>query len=124
MSDARRWIFDEINKERIRQDKKHGGTRENGDLPDVDPVLMNIEGGCSPERMAENYGVPPAWRARSACDGAVSVKQGTWAHILVEEVAEVVEAAVICSMAELRRELIQVAAVCVAQIEAIDRRMG
>lgn len=58
-------------------------------------------------------------RARAACDEAASRHAVTWRHILMEEAAE--------AMAEtervaLRKELIQVAAVCAKWIEALDRR--
>jgi hypothetical protein len=58
---------------------------------------------------------------RAQCDDAFLTGLGTWRHILEEEVAE--------AFAEeepenLRAELIQVAAVAVAWVEAIDRRTG
>ena len=57
--------------------------------------------------------------ARTACQSAFENGEGTWRHILTEEVFE--------AFAEddpdgLREELVQVAAVAVAWIEAIDRR--
>ncbi|WP_230685442.1 hypothetical protein, partial [Streptococcus pneumoniae] len=60
--------------------------------PDVDRVLTDRAGGCRPQRMAEEYGVPDATRAKAGCDAAAKIGQCTWAHILVEEVAEAIEA--------------------------------
>lgn len=133
--DDKRWrIFDEINQERVRQDAKWGEQNH----PDVDRVLTDrvpspfhkssfATPGCTPHRMAEEYGIPDATRARASCDGAARIGQCTWAHILVEEIAEAVEAATLAQLgrgplAALRKELVQVAAVAVSWIEAIDRR--
>lgn len=60
-------------------------------------------------------------RARILC--AVRVAEGnvTWKHILFEEVAE---ASAETNQFKLRKELIQVAAVAVAWVEAIDRRQS
>lgn len=58
-------------------------------------------------------------KAREACDSAFKHGQGTWSDILMEEVMEV------CAEEDpgrLRTELVQVAAVAVAWVEAIDRR--
>ena len=53
------------------------------------------------------------------CNDAFSVGKGTWRHILSEEVYEAyAESDVVL----LRAELVQVAAVTAAWIEAIDRR--
>lgn len=57
--------------------------------------------------------------ARDACRAAAEDGQVTWARILTEEVFEGVAES---EPARLRAELVQTAAVCVAWIEAIDRR--
>lgn len=57
--------------------------------------------------------------ARDMCDMRFRAGIGTWKDILAEEVAE---AHAETDPAALRAELIQVAAVAVAWIEAIDRR--
>ncbi|MCH5677848.1 hypothetical protein [Streptomyces gilvus] len=57
--------------------------------------------------------------ARKWCQDAFGSGYGTWADILAEEVAE---ASAERDPAKLRAELVQVAAVAVAWIEAIDRR--
>lgn len=56
---------------------------------------------------------------REACDQAVAAGHVTWRHILAEEVAEAFAEA---DPARLRGELLQVAAVAVNWVEAIDRR--
>lgn len=65
-------------------------------------------------------GIPTQDEARLNCEDAFdSPEGGTWAHILVEEIAEA------CSeyddVAKLRYELVQSAAVITSWIEAIDR---
>lgn len=57
--------------------------------------------------------------ARRECQSAFQRGQGTWEHILREEFTEAVAAH---DVPALRAELVQVAAVAVAWIEAIDRR--
>lgn len=62
---------------------------------------------------------PKADKYREYCELAFDRGQGTWAHILLEEVYE--------ALAEsdevlLRAELVQVAAVCLSWIEDIDSR--
>lgn len=138
MSDGKRWeIFDRVNQERVRQDAKWGEQNH----PDVDRVLTDRKGrtiidgagvhrwpdGCDPERMAEEYGIPTERRAKANCDGAAQIGQCTWAHIAVEELAEVVHAATLAqqgrgSEEEVDAELVQLAAVVTAWIEARARR--
>lgn len=113
-----RSVLAEITEERRRQDAKWGEQNH----PDVDQVLMTRPGGCTVERMAEEYEMPTANRAKYMCDQAAKKDQTTWGHILVEEVAEAIEAATQESTQLLREELVQVATVAVAWIEAIDRR--
>lgn len=69
-------------------------------------------------------GFPGGWAghadwARESCQLAAAENRVTWLHILREEVAEVFAAP---DASEKRRELVQVAAVAAAWIEAIDRR--
>lgn len=59
--------------------------------------------------------------ARNSCDRADREGALTWAHILDEESAEALAET---DPAKLRNELIQIAAVAVAWIEALDRRAG
>jgi hypothetical protein len=57
------------------------------------------------------------WRQR--CQDAFADGEGTWGHVLLEEVFEAIAEN---DPAKLRTELVQVAAVAVAWIEALDRR--
>jgi len=58
-------------------------------------------------------------RAREACERSFREGWGSWSHILREEVAEAFAES---DPVRLREELIQVAAVAAAWVEAIDRR--
>lgn len=58
---------------------------------------------------------------RQECEAAFREGRGTYADILLEEVFEAMEED---DPAKLRAELIQVAAVAVAWVEAIDRRVN
>jgi hypothetical protein len=96
LSDA----LEEVFGERERQEAKWGP--------------QNHENGTgAPEQIVA------ADRARQRCEEAFSVGLGTWADILAEEFFEVMGAT---DDERLRAELIQVAAVAVAWVEAIDRR--
>lgn len=122
----KRWrIFDEIHAERVRQHERFGEEAH----PDVDRALTDRVGGCSVMEMAMEYEIPTAGRARFNRNHAGKIGQTTWAHVAVEEMAEAVEAAGEAQqgrapLATLRAELVQLAAVAVAWIEAIDRRAG
>lgn len=137
-NDGKRWeIFDRVNQERVRQDAKWGEQNH----PDVDRVLTDRKGstridgsgvhrypdGCDPERMAEEYGIPTEWEAKINCGGAAKIGRCTWAHIAVEELAEVVHAATLAQQGigpqeDVDKELVQLAAVVTAWIEARARR--
>lgn len=117
-------VLAEVLAERARQDAKWGEQNH----PDVDRILTERAGGCIPTRMAEEYGIPSTWRARAECQRSAKAGQCTWAHIAVEELCEAVEAATDAQqgrkpISALRQELVQLAAVVVAWIEAIDRRV-
>lgn len=107
-------LLDEID----RADAKFGHQL---DVPDVDQVLMQRDGGCTPKRMAEEYMIPTAGRAKFLTDLAFHRGQGTWGHIVVEEIAESIEAAVENPEA-LRAELLQVAATAIRWVVALDAR--
>jgi len=75
------------------------------------------------ERVAEEYEIPTATRAKFLCENAREFKRMTWAHILIEEVAEAIEAGTLEGEGEhLREELVQSAAVIVSWIKCIDDR--
>ncbi|MGW2550025.1 hypothetical protein [Streptomyces sp. NPDC001635] len=93
-------VLSEVLAERIRQDQKWGEQNH----PDG-------TGNKSQQDYAE--------QARRWCQAAFGSGYGTWADVLAEEVAE---ANAEREPAKLRAELIQVAAVAVAWVEALDRR--
>lgn len=67
----------------------------------------------------EEYGLPSEANAKQRTDDAMMTEQLTFGHILTEELCEVIEAK---DEAARREELIQVAAVALQWIEAIDRK--
>jgi hypothetical protein len=95
-------VVREVAQERVAQDAKWGEQNH----PDGTPGMWHM------------VTLDPLSR-RVACDGAARDGTVTWAHILTEEVAEALAER---DPATLRVELLQVAAVAVAWVEAIDRR--
>ena len=100
-------IIDEILWERIRQDSKWG--EQNHPMIHLDEFST-----------ADHY-VTFAQGERRYCDARFKEGTGSWELILNEEVAEAYEQAALGNKEELRKELIQVAAVVVAMIESLDR---
>lgn len=96
--------LEEVAQERLRQDAKWG---EQNHPDGTGPVAFHIH----IKGVADRY--------RQECDLAHRGGKGTWRHILLEEVWEAMAEA---DSAKLREELIQVAAVAAAWVEAIDRR--
>jgi hypothetical protein len=94
-------VFDEVRAERERQDAKWGE--------------QNHPDGTSDNPMNREI----AAISKQDCDEAFADDRGTWSHILDEEVAEAFAES---DPQKLRTELLQVAAVAVAWVEAIDRR--
>lgn len=92
-------VLQEILNERDRQDRKWGEQNH-----------PNGTGSHSREL---------ADQARDECDDAFKAGQGTWRHVLLEEVYEAFAES---DPRRLREELVQVAAVATAWVEAIDRR--
>ena len=107
-------IFEEIRLERQKQDEKWGVQNH----PCLDQVLLNRDNGCTPNRMCEHYEIPSEDRAKLLCETSFRIGQGTYAHIAIEEMSEVISA---FDIYKRREELIQLTAVCVAWIEKIDR---
>ena len=104
--------------ERLRQETKWGEQNHPMILP---PPAWGYD---SPHVEAERLNLPSARTARDACEWAHRSNRGTYTHILVEEVAEFVEACVLHGETsdEARAEMVQVAAVALAMLEAIDRK--
>ncbi len=105
MARSRGFILQAIHDERERQDQKWGEQNH----PDFD--LKHFA------RIAK------AEVCRERCDTAAMSSHCSWDLILLEEVAEAVDAAHAGEVRDLREELLQVAAVAVSWIEAIDRRV-
>lgn len=111
-------VLSEVGDERTRQDKKWGQQNH------PDGTGSTAFSWVAIVDLVENRSIDnddAASAARFSCDFNFRGGRGTWADILLEEVAE--------AYAEddpdrLRAELVQVAAVAVAWVEAIDRRGG
>lgn len=109
-------VLQEVAAERRKQYDRWGQQ----DHPSFDLVLLEHLGGVDGERLCYHHEVPSEARAKAMCKGRFNEGHGTWGDILVEEVSE----AIACGSDEhsLREELIQVAAVATAWIEALDRK--
>lgn len=104
-------ILEEIKKERIKQDLKWGEQN----WPILDPVLLDRDS----VRMCEEYEIPSEARAKQILDIHANRGDLTYMHILIEEISEAASCGV--NIENLRKELIQCAAVTVAMIESLDR---
>lgn len=107
-------IFEEIKIERQKQEEKWGEQNH----PCLDQVLLKRDGGCTPLRMCDQYEIPSENRAKFLCENSFEKGRGTYAHIAIEEMSEVISA---FDINKRREELIQLTTVCVAWIEKIDR---
>lgn len=110
-------VLGDVADERARQDRKWGEQNHpNGTGPVVEPLnASTISTPCWCYLDAAEL----AQEAREDCQRAFAEDRGTYRHVLMEELFE--------ALAEndprlLRAELVQVAAVAVAWVEAIDRR--
>lgn len=122
-------IFADIDAERARQDAKWGAQNH----PMVGNPHESLEAQYGPGSRYEaksagviecmRLGIPSEREARERCDAEHRSGRGTFASILVEELAEWVAASVIHgdTSGEARKELVQVVAVGVAALERIDR---
>jgi hypothetical protein len=99
-------VLIDVWEERERQDKKWGVQ----DHPITDPGITHLS----------FYNMPPEYEARLACEDRFSAGIGSWADILIEELAEVLAAGK--NPVRAREELVQLAAVAVAAIECLDRK--
>ena len=109
-------VLDAIERERDRQDAKWGVQNH----PSMSCTVIPTDPRAARDA-SWRFGLPTASEARESCDDAKAVKDLCWPDILVEEVAESIEEAARNDWPKLRAELIQVAAVCVAWIECMDR---
>jgi len=104
-------ILSEIKAERQRQEEKWGQQEH----PILDQRLLTF----GPERMCDEYELPSEDRARELCEYRSRTGTLTYMHILIEEISEAASCGK--NVEELRKELIQCAAVTVAMIESLDR---
>jgi hypothetical protein len=109
-------ILSEILEECNNQYKKWGEQNH----PILDQVLLNREGGCNPQRMCEEYEIPTENRAKFMCEESFRKGQGTFMHILIEEISEAVSC--LDNTETMRKELIQCGAVIVSMIDSLDRK--
>lgn len=107
-------VLVDLTKERVRQNAKWGEQNHPDLSVDLPPNRLEL--------VHTEMGVPMAHVARDRVERLA--KRGTlgYADIALEEFAEAIEAAALGVTTELRRELVQTAAVLVAWIECIDRR--
>lgn len=120
-ADAR--VVGEVLVERARQDEKWGDQNH----PDLHPSLTADDICLTLYDVLAHYGVPGADRAKEYVDACAGVGESNWIGIALEEFVEAVEAAALIdggshSVERLRTEVIQLAAVCVQWVQAIDRR--
>jgi len=102
-------ILDEIKAERVRQDAKWGEQNHPS-------ISLGIDG---PQAQADFYRIPREAKAKEMCEANARAGTVSYTHIALEEFCEAVEAP---DDKARREELVQLAAVVVAWIEAIDRR--
>lgn len=96
----------ELREERQRQVAKFG---EQLDIPSTPPADL---------RMYRLH-IGTEERCRRQCDKDFAKGEGSWAHVAIEELAEAVDAP---DDVRRREELVQLATVCMAWIQAIDHR--
>ena len=116
VSPSRVRVLVNVHDERERQDRKFGRDRNH-------PLAYSGFRG-RPQDLCAAYGLPSAQEAQARCDAAMKAGRVTYGHILVEEVCEVFEAVAGGDVVEMRKELVQVVAVGVAMVEALDRATG
>lgn len=98
-----RFALSAVAAERMRQDLKFGANRDFPDGTGTDPA-----GDVELRELAQKN-----------CDEAFRAGEGTWRHILEEEF---LEAMAETDEVKLEKELVQVAAVAVAWVEALQAR--
>jgi hypothetical protein len=113
MSDGVLGVLVEVLKERARQDAKWGEQNH----PDVGRASAQ-----TPDGVADYHEVPNANRAKWICSTRARNGVVSFADIAVEELCEAIEAAALGDENAVRTEVIQLAAVCVQWVQAIDRR--
>lgn len=115
MSLAKDMVLQAISEERIIQDAKWGEQNH----PDGTGENLTFLWGPASANLDMRTGAELAAHFKAACDGQFDVNAGNWRGILLEEVFEALAES---DPVKLRTELLQVAAVVVAWVEAIHRR--
>lgn len=105
-------VLKHVSKEVARQEEKWGVQNH----PDFHPAIANSTAHY--DRPAF-YGLPTEQQSKALCDADASKGETNWMRILTEEVSETAAAP---DEETLRKELVQVSAVAVSWIDAIDRR--
>lgn len=127
---ARARVFADIDTERARQHAKWGEQNHpmvanpHAPLQAVHGPYQRFEARTAEYLECRRLGIPSERDARDACSAEHREGRGTYASILVEELAEFVSACVTHGETsdEARAEMVQVAAVTVAMLECVDRR--
>lgn len=111
-------VLAEVRAERARQDAKWGEQNH--------PMIYTSADGIIPLDVYSDF--CSRWHAQESCERRHEIGQGSYFDILREEVCEAHDAAIEDAKRDdddesaTRAELVQVVAVGVAMIEAIDRR--
>lgn len=112
---SRKQVIDDVWDERSRQDEKWG---EQDHPDDTGPITRPLCGHGSAD-LDLRTATELVAHFRDTCDNRARRGSLGWSDILLKEVIEAVAES---DPAQLRKELIQVAAVAVSWVEAIDRR--
>ena len=108
-------IYEEILLERHQQDLKWGVQ----DHPSISDKISKGPNSNVMDKICRYYGIPTQDKAQYDVEKAAKEGNLSWSHIAVEELSEVISAT---SEEHRRHELIQLAAVCIAWCENIDRK--
>lgn len=110
-------VLSEVHEERKRQHLKWG-EQNFPSLKNIIPIPGNSI--ASAVAMVNSYGLPSEFTAKKECNIAMEKGTCTFAHIAVEELCEVISC--LDDEKQMRKELIQLAAVAVQWVETIDRK--
>ena len=109
-------VLDEVAEQIARFEAEFGQMT----MPILDDVLLDRPGGCTKERMCEEYGVYSSQRQRNNASAMAMYGNGiTFMHSLVLQVTQAIES--LDDSAAMRKELIGVAGLAVKMVECIDR---
>lgn len=121
-TDLRDEILEEFYVERDRQDDKWGAGR---DIPSIDMGLAQHDRRSMVEMTAaimHAYGLPTEADAKARCELAMAEHRCTHAHIVIEELCEVMEACIEEGDDAAEREQVQLGACVVQWLEHIRAR--